>query len=436
LTAQEKRLDRRDGVGYALFVGVRADERELIVENIFAVVTWNLGSFVERMQKLVKKAQKLGCDTVGFDVLDSFDKVVVRETYDGFYKQKISFTNVRVFGAAPKFAGWSLIGRLDFKSVPGATVRAMVPGHECPAEFQAVEPGRCDHCHASRRRNDSFLCQHEDGRVVVVGRQCIADFLGNESPEHIAALATCLADIGRVGGDDEGGHGGRVRDEHEIGYFVAVTAYCVRTYGWVPRSAAANGADVDPTASRVLRLLCPQLDAAREAHRLAELAKVSQKDGEQAEAAIAWARGTTENTDYIYNLRTVVSAPSVVGKMAGIAASVISAWDRAMARETERAVRRDAACSTHQGTVGGKISFAGEVVMVRGCESRFGTTTIIKLVDASGNVYTWFASGGRDVARGERYAVTGTVKKHDEYKGEMQTVVTRCKIVEAAQAVA
>lgn len=422
---------------YALFVGVRTDERELTVENIFAILTWNLQDFIARMGKLVKKAQKLGCDAVGFEVLDSFERVVVRQMYDGDYKQKISYTNVRVFGQAPKFAGWSLIGRLDFKSVPGATVRAMVPGHECPAEFHAVEPGRCDHCKTNRRRNDSFLCQHEDGRVIVVGRNCIADFLGNESPEHIAALATCLAEIGSMGGDDEGGSGGgRFRDEFEIGEFLAVTAFCIRTYGWVPRSAAAAGSQEAATANRVLDLLTPTRNAVHEAHRLAELALVSAKDGERAQQAIAWARATTENTDYIYNLRTVLSAPSVVGKMAGIAASGISAWDRAMARETERTARREASTSTHRGVVGERITFEGEVTMVRGCESQWGTTTIIKLVDASGNVYTWFASGGKDVARGEHYAVTGTVKKHETYNGEKQTVVTRCKLSELQAAVA
>jgi len=401
------------------------------MENVFAILTWNLGSFVAKMQKLVSKARKLGCETVGYEVLDSFDRVRVRQTYDGFYKEMISHTNVRVFGAAPKYAGWSLIGRLDFKSVPGATVRDMVPGHECPTEFQTVEPGRCDHCKTNRRRNDSFLVQHEDGRVVVVGRKCIADFLGGESPEHIAALATCLAEIGGMG-DDEGG-GIRVGvNEFEIGEFLTVTAFCIRTYGWVPRSAASE--EERSTASRVLDLLCPKGDRQAEDFRIRTLSQVSAKDGERAQQALAWARATTENTDYIYNLRTVLSAPSVVMKMAGIAASGISAWDRAMSRETERAVRREKVCSVHQGTVGEKIAFEGEIVMVRSCESQWGTTTMIKLVDTTGNVYTWFASGGKDVARGERYAVVGTVKKHETYNGEQQTVLTRCKIAQQVAA--
>jgi len=33
-------------------------------------------------------------------------------------------------------------------------------------------------------------------------------------------------------------------------------------------------------------------------------------------------------------------------------------------------------------------------------------------------------------ARGERYTVTGTVKKHDTFQGEHQTVLTRCKLEE------
>ena len=396
------------------------------------IPTITLAGFAAKMNKLVAKATKLGCGAVGYTVLGNVDREITRTMRDGDYKQTLNFTTVEIFGAAPKFAGWSLIGRLDFVSVAGATVRAMVPGHECPVEFQSVEAGRCDHCGTSRKRNDSFLCSHEDGRVVVVGRKCIADFLGGSSPESIANLASCLADIGSASGDDEFCGGGRVRADHEIGEFLAITSYCIRTYGWVTRSAeAASG--TESTATHVSRLLCEQSHPAAEAQRQAELAAVSAKDGVRAQAALAWARATVENSDYIYNLRTVCSAPTVAPKMTGIAASAISAWDRAMARETERRAPRATGTSTHQGVVGGKLTFDGEVVMVRAVEGEYGTTTILKLVDASGNVYTWFASGGKDVQRGEKYTITGTVKKHDAYQTEKQTVLTRCKLVEVSK---
>ena len=330
-------------------------------------------------------------------------------------------------GEAPRIAGWSLLGRLDFASVPGATVRAMVPGHECPVEFHEVEAGRCDHCRASRRRADSFLCRHEDGRVVVIGRTCLRDFLGHQSPESIAAAATLLASLSGLGDDNEGGFGGGFRGEgHDTHRLLAVTSYVCRTYGWVPRSASSE--TKAPTMSRVLDLLTPIRHNAREEQaRREELALVSVKDAQHAEEALAWAATAPGSNDYIYNLRTVLSAPTVANKMLGIAISGIAAYDRATSAARAQVKRATESRSTHRGTVGERLTVTGEITMVRGCETQWGTSTVIKVMDEAGNVFTWFASGERDVKQGERVTLVGTVKKHEEYRGEAQTVLTRCK---------
>lgn len=43
---------------------------------------------------------------------------------------------------------------------------------------------------------------------------------------------------------------------------------------------------------------------------------------------------------------------------------------------------------------------------------------------------TWFTTSGKfyQLEEGTKVTLTGTVKKHEEYKGEKQTVLTRCKV--------
>lgn len=70
---------------------------------------------------------------------------------------------------------------------------------------------------------------------------------------------------------------------------------------------------------------------------------------------------------------------------------------------------------------------------VLGCtymESQFNTfgSTFIRMKDAAGNVFTWKASGSHDYKRGTLVTVTGTVKKHSDYKGVLQTELTRCTL--------
>lgn len=65
---------------------------------------------------------------------------------------------------------------------------------------------------------------------------------------------------------------------------------------------------------------------------------------------------------------------------------------------------------------------------VRGMETRFGWTTLIKFEDNCGNILDWWTSTDVKAEVGDRVLLTGTVKSHNEYKGNKTTVVTRCKI--------
>lgn len=65
---------------------------------------------------------------------------------------------------------------------------------------------------------------------------------------------------------------------------------------------------------------------------------------------------------------------------------------------------------------------------VRGMETRFGWTTLIKFEDDHGNILDWWTSTDVKAEVGDRVLLTGTVKSHNEYKGIKSTIVTRCKI--------
>jgi hypothetical protein len=93
----------------------------------------------------------------------------------------------------------------------------------------------------------------------------------------------------------------------------------------------------------------------------------------------------------------------------------------------EQRIEQDKA-SRHVGNIKDRIDFEGIVEFVTYREGHYGTTTIVKFRDLDGNVFTWFASGYLQYNKGDRVQVRGTVKKHDEYKGVKQTVLTRCVV--------
>ena len=63
-------------------------------------------------------------------------------------------------------------------------------------------------------------------------------------------------------------------------------------------------------------------------------------------------------------------------------------------------------------------------------EGDYGLTTILKLADESDNILTWFASGSKSYQKGDKVSLKATIKKHDEFKGVKQTVITRAKEIE------
>ena len=65
---------------------------------------------------------------------------------------------------------------------------------------------------------------------------------------------------------------------------------------------------------------------------------------------------------------------------------------------------------------------------VRGMETRYGYTTLIKFEDEYGNILDWWTSTDVKAEIGDRVLLTGTVKSHNEYKGIKSTTVTRCRL--------
>jgi hypothetical protein len=85
--------------------------------------------------------------------------------------------------------------------------------------------------------------------------------------------------------------------------------------------------------------------------------------------------------------------------------------------------------SQHVGAIKDRIEFEGVILGVTEIVGYYGPIDVVRFRDLDDNVFVWFASGNYEsVERGDRVAVKGTVKKHDEFRGVKQTVLTRCKL--------
>ena len=333
--------------------------------------------------------------------------------------------DVVIGGQAPSYDGWEFIATLDWDANAGLIVRA-VPGAVQVERDNLVE-GYCDHCKVSRGRRATFVVRSQDtGAQLQVGRSCIKDFLGWSGA--VSFPSDALTEDDELGGGFFGARGER---EFTPATVLAYAWAIIKEHGFVPASSYSG----NTTSSQVRRALYPSTDRRTGdmefARSIAPLAAEAAERAAEIAAFIA-SDAFSGTGDYVINLKAVAAGEFVSFRNIGILASAPQAFARyqeqTLIRERKAKIGEN---SAHFGAVGTRYELAVTVVGVRYTEGDYGTTTIYTLVDADGNVFKWFASNDEVLGdkEGETFKIKGTVKKHDEYQGTKQTVLSRCALV-------
>lgn len=359
-------------------------------------------------------------------------------------------------GETPRLNGWRFIATLQH--LDGENIVRCLPNEEIPPSYR-TRGSMCDHCRANRRRNDTYILRHEDGRLMQVGSSCIRDFLGGDDAAMIAAKAEILALAASVAGDEgDESFGGSGPLETLIAEYLPVVAWCVRVEGWKSRTVAREQGG-EATANRAWTLLT---DAKA---RLKAQCEPTAEDIATAASAEAWAESLTDEavnsskSDYLHNLRATARTGLVSFRTAGIVASTVTAYQRHIGQErakVERAARPS--LDIHVGTIGAKVTFGlppktgkkGQPLknsptvlssepltldFVAGYEGAYGYVSILKFKTSEGASLVWKSTGDSGIGRadvGKQFTLSGTIKSHDTYKGEKQTALTRCDVREVA----
>jgi len=397
---------------------------------IFVVPEHNLPRLRERLEKLSRRCAKLGQPAITIREVGRSERKVTDEQNRTL--RFIPLVHVTIDGPTPKLAGWTFLCTIDHAGEAGNILR-VVPGATVPVQYREAPP-TCDHCKTLRRRNDTFIVRHDDGRVAQVGRQCLRDFLGHQSPEAVAAVAEFLALAGDYAeGAEDGGEGGCGSGSGRIPLdtFLAYVSRVIRTDGWVSRTHAQEWGK-SATADLALADLDDATDRRRSGLTAKEERTPQPADHARATAAIEWSatlrsRAPESLNDYEHNLKVVTSSASITYRSAGIAASLITTYERALGIAAER--RAAAAVSKHVGEVGKRETFAGlTCTKVLHLDTQYGALDINLFRDAAGNVLVW-RTGSFDGRIGWTYDLKATVKAHGDYSGVAQTELSRAAVL-------
>jgi hypothetical protein len=401
----------------------------------YDIPAYNFPALVEAIEKLNRRAPKLGCTPIELRVVREYEVEKVRETTRLTYRQKRM--EVEVIGETPKFEGWSLLASIE-KLETGENMVRTVPGKTVPESYRYTDT-HCDHCHAQRRRKEVFILGHDDGRFAQVGRQCIADFLGHVSAGQLANRATWEFSVLDVAGDadDEdfcysGGRGELRRDMHE---FLGTVAICIRRLGWKSKAMIEKMGDPTEvtTASTAWEILTRPGDRYVkefvEHHQL----YAEDRDTTLAGEALEWARSTPTAgvSDYEYNLGAACRQDFVNYRTMGIVASAVSAYLRHLDRLEELNLqRRKNVERKHVGEVGKRMDFANVTVKrMKYFDSAYGVKTLVRFETEDGHVLIWWASKDlEEIEKDDVCDIRGTIVKHSDYNGCPQTELKRVQV--------
>lgn len=374
---------------------------------MYSIPSENLPGIMNKIEKLNRKAAKLGCPPIVVTVHGTEDVL------DGgnYYR----FRSISVEGKSPVISGWHLVSVLNHVTTENGreVVVRTVPGEELPESYHSADPDNCDHCHMIRRRTDTFVLENS-GTFKQVGRQCLADFLGSGSVESLLAYAQLWAGVQE---DLESGGGGNRRVLLSLRDYLAVVSVVIRVDGWMSKGRAWNE-NRQSTSERAHVLY----------YKSEPEYSVMAQDYDISSKALTWAReldgGLDGLSDYLHNVHVVAGMPGLSEKHMGIAASIIPAYQRTVERKAAVKLVHN---SEHFGTVGKRETFSLTVMGVREVEGKYGVTFIHHMATQDGNLAVWFSSTGA-LENGATYRLTSSVKEHSVYNGVNQTVLTRCKV--------
>lgn len=381
------------------------------------------------IDKLNRRANKIGAEPIDLDVGEES----IIEDDDG---RQIKYVTVTVSGKPPQIEGYEFIATIDHKE--GGNVIRFVPGKETvnAKEFYNARPEYCDHCKKRRRRIDTFIVKHKKSdKLRQIGRNCLADFLGGKDPKSVLFYTQWMGkveEILKTANSYSGGMRGRETYYATTDTILLAAAALINEYGYRNSSWEAG----DSTSYMVKKLYFFPIPQHKEwLKTYKEYKEVVKNGGKEAkeykDKALKWfnsiPQDEKDNNNFYHNIDVILKGNHVTGRDVGYTVAIFPAYDKAMNIKKEYSRKSN----EYLGQPGQKLPKTKITVVKTMLMNPFTygarEPQLCKMEDDSGNSLTWFNSSANRLENGSQYYITGTIKKHDDYKGRKTTVLTRVK---------
>jgi ribosomal protein L36 len=379
----------------------------------FEVPSFRAESLKERLNKLVKKANKYGNTDISYSVGVPYMNTVKNSDGEKIDVEYVSFT---VSGDAPKIAGWELLARIELMGDENLIHVVPSKEHEIDARFRS-HGNECEHCKTLRRRNDVYVFANEE-KQIAVGRSCLRDFMGIDDPKMIVARAQFFEDMKKTFDDEEefsfGSHG-----YFTLKSILTVAAAQIRKNGFRSKAVSLEQGVLSTADATKLQMMDdPKVSVV-----------IEDEDAIWADKTAEFFRAKSFfGNEYMDNVRVIMKQDIVKNDHVAFVVSAVSVVQREFAKE--KANKDNAAQSDFVGQIKERIKgleLVLEKIIFLGYGA-FGSTYLHLMKDETGNVFSWITGNKMEVDEGSNIKIDASVKEHKVYNGVKQTVLTRAKM--------
>lgn len=392
----------------------------------YAIYEGNLTRLEKKLATIQGKCRKYGCEFNYKQVGEEFRTITTEEG------EKITarFILVEAEGVA-KVNGWEFVAVIEHNN-PTNVIRAFRTEYEVPERYYTSAPV-CEHCNSKRNRKDTYLIRNiETGEFKQVGKSCLKDFTNGLDAEAVARYISWFDELIK----GEAPAGGSYHPYYPIEEVIQLAVEAINLYGYrKPIHPNDEGyTDYQSTKSVVIDMWLGSRWAKKHLDKGFNVNREGNK--EKAAAVLAFVEGMRNEYGYVSNLKTLCSKEYCQGRDLGIVVSAVACYNHEMEYQARKA-QREAQQAKEQatlkdewfGSIGERVEvMQPEMKLLTSWDTEFGMKYLYKLTTDNGLVFTWRT--GKPVSNGKKLKVVGTIKAHAEFRGQKQTELTRCKIIE------
>lgn len=377
----------------------------------FTLVKDLLPMFKEKLEKFVKKYK------IDYTYKES-------ETYlceDEDSPRKGAYLVDIDVDASYKLGDYEFVASLEWVDEAGENLIKKASDEVYVPEEYKTKRG-CDHCGMNRNRKSTVLLKsNETGEYVQVGKSCLKDYTGISMISYASFLAF-FDTLEEYIEDCERKNGANIKYLYKVDDILEQTIERVNRCGYISKQKSYE-LDCDSTASVVFKIVSGYVE-----YYTGKLAyaryEVATKTVEEVKMLKAFYAELEDSSDYVGNIKTVLKTDWVEGNNLGLVVSAVGMKARLLGQKVEK---ENQIPSEHFGNIGDRITFRAKPVILYTGENYYGFYAVYKML-VNNNTVVWRTSTGLNSEK--EYEFTATIKDHDYYKTEKQTVITRCRVKE------